>query len=190
MGRLTSAFLRNYPEMRIEVTAEDRFVDLVEEGYDLVVRINPSVEASLVGRCFFRDTLVLAASPGLRPPKPGEPVPSVGLTPATLPTWHVLIDGIRREVRHEPVLILSAWSMIKDAVSAGAGAALMPRSVVDEDLAAGRLVSWGDAIGGEVEMWALYPSRRLLNSRVSAFMQFLLRTYRLSPKRHRIPAIA
>lgn len=177
MGRLTSGFLKRYPEVRLEVTAEDRAVDLVEEGYDLVIRVNPSPAVSLVGRCFFRDTLVIAAVPRLAPPEIDKPVPSIVLGSLPARPWRVRLHGEERAIEHRPVLSLSSWAMVRDAVRAGAGAALMPRSVVSADFAAGRLVNWGEAIEADVELWALYPSRRLLNSRVSAFMQYLTRVY-------------
>lgn len=46
-------------------------------------------------------------------------------------------------------------------------------SLVSRDLAAGTLVHWGDVDGPDVTLWALYPSRRLLSARVSAFLDHL-----------------
>jgi DNA-binding transcriptional LysR family regulator len=46
-------------------------------------------------------------------------------------------------------------------------------SLVSSDLAAGALVTWGDIEGADVALWALYPSRRLLSARVSAFLGYL-----------------
>ena len=63
MGKLAAAFALKYPEVRLEVTTEDRAVDMVEEGYDLVIRVNPDPDESLVGRIFLRDRLVVVASP-------------------------------------------------------------------------------------------------------------------------------
>jgi DNA-binding transcriptional LysR family regulator len=63
--------------------------------------------------------------------------------------------------------------MVRDAVRGGAGAALLPISLVSHDLASGRLVHWGDIDGPEIALWALYPSRRLLSARVSAFLAHL-----------------
>jgi DNA-binding transcriptional LysR family regulator len=63
--------------------------------------------------------------------------------------------------------------MVRDAVRAGAGAGLLPISLVSQDLGAGRLVSWGEVEGPEIALWTLYPSRRLLNARVSDFLEFL-----------------
>lgn len=52
MGKLAAAFALKYPEVRLEITTEDRAVDMVEEGYDLVIRVNPDPDESLVGRVF------------------------------------------------------------------------------------------------------------------------------------------
>lgn len=69
MGKLAAGFSLKYPEVRLEVTTEDRPVDMVEEAYDLVIRVNPEPDESLVGRVFLHDRLVVVASPDL--PRPG-----------------------------------------------------------------------------------------------------------------------
>lgn len=63
--------------------------------------------------------------------------------------------------------------MIHDAVRAGIGAAVLPRSMVHADVEEGRLMSWGAVAERPIELWALHPSRRFVNSKVSAFMAFL-----------------
>ena len=63
--------------------------------------------------------------------------------------------------------------MVRDAAVMGAGAARLPVSLVSHDLADGRLVHWADVDGPETVLWALYPSRRLLNARVAAFIDYL-----------------
>jgi DNA-binding transcriptional LysR family regulator len=59
-------------EVRLEVTTEDRAVDMVEEGYDIGSRVNPALDASLVGRIFLRDWPLVVAPPGLVPPADGS----------------------------------------------------------------------------------------------------------------------
>lgn len=63
--------------------------------------------------------------------------------------------------------------MVRDAVRAGIGAGRLPLSLVSHDSASGRLVHWGNVGGPDIALWALYPSRRLLSARVSAFLAFL-----------------
>jgi len=68
---------------------------------------------------------------------------------------------------------MSSLVMVRDAVRLGVGAGCLPISLVSRDLAAGKLVHWGDVNGPDIALWTLYPSRRLLNARVSAFLDFL-----------------
>ncbi|WP_434625958.1 LysR family transcriptional regulator [Azospirillum sp. B2RO_4] len=174
MGKLAAGFMRKYPEVRLEVTTEDRAVDMVEEAYDLVIRVNPNPDAGLVGRVFLRDRLIVAASPDLPPPAGPDAVPAVTRGSLGQPEiWEVATPSGPSRIAVEPVLSLSSFVMIRDAVRMGVGAARLPLSLAGPDLAAGRLVSWGDVIGFETALWVLYPTRRLLNARVSAFLDYL-----------------
>jgi len=174
MGKLAAAFALKYPEVWLEVTTEDRSVDMIDEGYDLVIRVNPDPDESLVGRILMRDRLVVVASPSLRRPKGDLAVPTVVRGASDLsPAWNVTTRSRKSRITTDPVLRLSSLVMIRDAVRAGVGAAQLPVSLVSHDLAAGKLVHWGDVDGSEIALWALYPSRRLLSARVSAFLDFL-----------------
>src|SRR6266700_2166634 len=174
MGKLAAGFALKHPEVRLEVTTEDRTVDMVEEGYDLVIRVNPDPDESLVGRIFLRDRLVVVANPSLKRSKDNLPVAAVvrGAGEQTVAWDLTQATGITR-IAVDPVLRLSSLVMVRDAVRAGVGAARLPVSLVSHDLAAGKLVHWGDVDGPEIVLWALYPSRRLLSARVSAFLDFL-----------------
>ncbi|HEX8612741.1 MAG TPA: LysR substrate-binding domain-containing protein [Telluria sp.] len=178
MGTLAAGFMLAYPEVRLEVTADDRPVDMVEEGYDLVIRVNPDVDESLVGRIFLRDRLVVVAHPDIARPLENAVVPAVvrGAASRAAP-WVVKSPGGTSSIAIEPVLCLSSFVMVRDAVRAGVGAACLPVSLVSHDLAAGRLLAWGDADAPEIAVWALYPSRRLLSARVSAFLDYLKRAF-------------
>ncbi|MCQ1800186.1 LysR substrate-binding domain-containing protein, partial [Neorhizobium galegae] len=77
MGKIAAGFALKYPEVRLEVTTEDRPVDMIEEGYDLVIRVNPAPDINLVGRAFLRDRLVVVASPNLSRPTGALAAPGV-----------------------------------------------------------------------------------------------------------------
>jgi DNA-binding transcriptional LysR family regulator len=173
MGKLAAAFALKYPEVRLEVTTEDRAVDMIEEGHDLVIRVNPDPDESLVGRIFLRDRLVVVASPSLDRPTDDGAVPAVVRGASDLTAWDVVASNGSSRITVEPVLRLSSLIMVRDAVRAGVGAARLPVSLVSRDLAAGKLVHWGNVDGPEIALWTLYPSRRLLSARVSAFLDFL-----------------
>ncbi len=174
MGRLAAGFSLKYPEVRLEVTTEDRTVDMVEEGYDLAIRVNPDPDESLVGRIFLRDRLVVVASPGLVRPADDRAVPAVVRGAGDpVAAWDVRAPAGPSRIAVDPVLRLSSLVMVRDAVRAGVGAGRLPISLVSHDLAAGTLVHWGDVDGPDIALWTLYPSRRLLSARVSAFLDYL-----------------
>lgn len=179
MGRLAAKFTMAYPEVALEVTLEDRAVDPIVEGYDVVIRLNPRADASLVGRCFAKDQLLIVAAPSLASPlsmsrrSNEEPVPVVvrSAMPNT-EVWRVPNDS-EEEFHTRQVLELPSLEMVRDAVLTGIGAAKLPRVLVAEDLNTGRLVCWGRAAGRPAELWALHASSRLASAKVKAFLRFL-----------------
>jgi DNA-binding transcriptional LysR family regulator len=174
MGKIAAGFALKYPEVRLEVTTEDRAVNLVEEGYDLVIRVNPDADENLVGRIFLHDRLVVVARQDLARPATGDSAPAVVRGVGTQPTsWEVMTSLGKSRIPILPILRLSSLVMVRDAVRAGVGVAQLPISLVSHDLAAGRLQHWGDVQGTDIALWVLYPSRRLLSARVSAFVEYL-----------------
>jgi DNA-binding transcriptional LysR family regulator len=178
MGKLAAGFALQYPDVRLEITTEDRTVDMVEEGYDLVIRVNPDPDESLVGRIFLRDRLVVVASPQMAQPTDDVAVPAVVRgTSDGATAWNMIAPAGRSSIAVEPILCLSSLLMVRDAVRAGVGAARLPVSLVAHDLADGRLAHWGDADAPEIALWTLYPSRRLLSARVSVFLDHLKQSF-------------
>lgn len=178
LGPIAVAFARAYPEVRLEITAEDRLVDLSVEGYDVVIRVDPPPEDRLVGRCLLRDERWLVASPTITAPvaasdgAPRLPV-VVRKAPQRDALWTVREGDRVLRFAPEPVLRLSTLPMLRDAVLAGGGAGLLPKSLVGRDVADGRLVRWGVADGSRAELWALHGSRRLVDAKVTAFMRHI-----------------
>lgn len=178
MGKLAAGFALDFPEVRLEVTTDDRQVDMIEEGYDLVIRVNPRPDENLIGRAFLRDRLVVVATPGLVRPADGSAVRVVVRGSADpSDSWNVITPSGRSAIAIDPILSLSSMVMVRDAVRQGVGAARLPLSLVSHDLAAGRLVAWADADAPETSLWALYPSSRLLSGRVSAFLTYLKKAF-------------
>ena len=146
MGRLAAEFSMAYPEVRLSVTMEDRAVDLVREGYDLVIRVNPEPNSELVGRCFVRDQVLVVSTPVfkaqfLNATSPAQPLPVVLRNSARSRSTWPIADGLNRELATQPVLELPTLSMVRDAVLTGIGAGKLPSLLVAEDIKAGRLVS-------------------------------------------------
>jgi DNA-binding transcriptional LysR family regulator len=177
LGPLAAAFLAAYPDVLLEVSTDDGFVDLRIGAVDVVIRANPRPDDDLVGRCFLRNPLVVVAPPGLPQPRDeDQPFPAVlraGM--ADNDAWTVVDarDGATRRYRPHAVLRLSSPLSIRDAILAGAGAAMVPLALVAADVAAGRLVQWGAAAQPPVEVWVLHASRRLASTKVRAFVDFI-----------------
>ena len=178
MGRLSADFRALYPDVTVEVVAEDRVVNLVDEQFDAAIRPNPRPDTALVGRCFARDRLVVVAAPAI-------PKPRASRTPARVPavvsahrdgeTWPLAGETLTLEP--VPLLRLSSMLMLRDAALAGAGVAQVPRSIVWQQLASGDLVEWGSVGAKDVELWVLHTSRRLASPKVKAFVDFMCERY-------------
>lgn len=147
LGAAAAAFVALHPEVMLDIRAEDRMADPVADGFDVVIRVNPRPDERLVGRCVMRDAQWLVAPPGwLRPPATEAAIPLRAVVRAPLQpgdTWCIHEGVTRARFRPEPAIHLSTLPMMRDAVLAGAGAALLPRSLIGTDVATGRLACWG-----------------------------------------------
>ncbi len=162
MGALAAEYTKAYPDVRLDIRAEDRKIDLVEDGYDIAIRVNPHPDSTLVGRCFARDRMLLVAPDGLRRPRRtagGIPdIPAVVLSSAfDQGPWTFQEGKTTRTVNPDPP----------------PPAALIPQSMVRPGPASEGLAIWGAVPDRQVELWALHRSRRLVNAKVSTFIDFL-----------------
>lgn len=177
LGPLAAAFRAMYPDVLLEVSTDDGFVDLRDGEVDVVIRANPRPDDDLVGRCFLRNPLVLVAPSGLQRPDDEHQAFSAVMRAgmAEDETWSIADSksGHIYNYRPQAVLRLSSPMSIRDAVVAGAGAAMVPVAIVADDIAAGRLVLWGASTLPPVEVWVLHASRRLVSTKVSAFVNFI-----------------
>lgn len=178
LGRLAADFARTYPEVQLDITAEDRNVDLIADGYDVAIRVNPLPDALLVGRCFAHDDMLLAAPPGWPRPTASPDgtlrhVPAVALANSfDSGPWQYQDGDTLNTVIPDIQLRLSSLIMIRDAVLAGAGAALLPHSLLAQAGGAG-FVIWGRMVNRPIELWVLHASRRLVSTKVTAFVDYL-----------------
>ncbi len=195
LGKVAARFALAYPQVELEIVAEDRFVDPVDDGYDLVIRINPPADELLIGRRILSDTRLLVGAPTLLVPPLSTPVrpdtqgdveptglPSLPSVRAVMmphrssiaPAWRIRDAlGAEHVLQPVPVLRLSSLLMVRDAVLAGVGMAMLPALLVADDVSGGKLRQWGVDAGPPVEIWALYSSRRLLSAKVRAFLDML-----------------
>lgn len=182
MPTFATRFVAAYPQVDLEIVAEDRKVDPVDDNYDLVIRIDPGPDERLIGRRIMEDERLLVAPPGLsvdllsEKDAVGRTAPAVGRV-GTLDDmlWRINTSAGIRFLQPHFRLRFSSFLMVRDAVLAGAGVALVPKMVAAEDIRAGRLVALGALDRPKVEIWALQNSRRLSSSRVRVFLEALVR---------------
>jgi DNA-binding transcriptional LysR family regulator len=175
-----AAFVARYPQVRFDVTVADRIIDLVEEGFDLAIRIGRIGSDQLVARKLGETILMLCAAPAYveRRGAPGKPEELAGhdtLTYAYAPnarTWHFVGPGGEvEEVRAGGSLHANSGDMLVAAAVAGLGIVFEPDFMVLPELQAGRLVRLLPGYSGRrAEIWAVYPSRRHLSVKVRLFV--------------------
>jgi DNA-binding transcriptional LysR family regulator len=177
-----SQFATLYPQTHVSLTLSDSFVDIVEEGYDLAIRISgPPDDKSTIWRKICEVQRMLVASPAyLRargtPATPDDLADHACLSyrsDARDESWE-LSRGPSRRV-HKAVGSFSAnnGDILAQLAINGEGIALLPRFIVDEDIAAGRLVeilSGWDA--PQIWLTLYYPPYERLPLRVATFSDF------------------
>ncbi|MCG5526325.1 LysR family transcriptional regulator [Ectothiorhodospira haloalkaliphila] len=176
-------FKRAYPAVTLDVTFNDHLVNLVEEGVDLAVRITSSLDPALVARPLATTDRVLCAAPGYLAARgalvhPHDLVDHECLVYTNEPSSHEWRFRQGREevaVRVEGSLRSDNGEMLVAGAEAGLGLVLVPRFLVAEALAQGRLVTCLDAWQApELIVYAVYADRRWLPPRVRALIDFLV----------------
>jgi DNA-binding transcriptional LysR family regulator len=177
------ALLARWPALEVELSLTDRFVDLVEEGYDIALRVATQMpDSSLVAVQVARYSRVLVASPAyLRrrglPRRPADLAGHVCLRHARTrerDRWTLAGPGGEESVTVRGPFSVDNSLALRDALLGGVGIALTPSFVVDRELRAGRLRTvlpgWS---ADDLVLSAVYPATRGLSARVRAFVDFI-----------------
>jgi DNA-binding transcriptional LysR family regulator len=186
LAPLWGEFLKLHPAVELDITLTDRVVDLVEEGFDLAVRIVPAgrlASSTLVARPIAVDHIVLCASPAYLRRAPALAHPSDLAAHAVMAyawwsggdTWQFTgADGAFAEVTVRPRLRTNSGDTCRAAALADQGVIYQPAFLVGPDVRAGRLVAllpgWQ---GTALDLHAVYPSRAHLSGKVRAMVDFL-----------------
>jgi DNA-binding transcriptional LysR family regulator len=194
---LTSALLdyvAAFPEVALDVYWSDRMVNLVEEGFDVAVRIGLLQDSSLVARKLAAVRMVTCASPEYlaRAGRPATP-DALAAHEAVLDTnaadpavWRFGTGAGRFEVRMRGRLRFSGARACVAAALAGFGVARAPAFAAAAELRAGRLQALLCEFEPEpIHVHAVYPHGRHLASKVRAFVDFLARRYAGEPEWHK-----
>lgn len=195
-GQLTPAlldFARSCPSVMLDVSFSDRMVNLVEEGFDVAVRIGELADSSLVARRLAAVRMVTCAAPDYLA-RAGTPKNLTDLaahetiidTNARDPAvWRFGFDGETAEVRVHGRLRLNGAEPCVAAAVAGFGIVRTPAFAAAEDLRAGRLVPLLCHFEPQlIHVYAVYPHARHLAAKVRAFVDFLAGRYAGEPEWH------
>ncbi|MGZ8255706.1 MAG: LysR family transcriptional regulator [Burkholderiaceae bacterium] len=175
-----ASFAERHPGVKFELTVSDRVVDLVEEGFDLAIRVGAVGSDRLVARRLGSMRLVLCAAPAYlerrgAPRLPADLVQHNALTYAYSSSprvWHFTdAAGAIHEARVAGNLHANSGDALRAAAVAGLGLLYEPDFLLDSALRAGqlvRLLPGYTGAGGDI--WAVYPSRRHLSLKVRLFV--------------------
>ncbi|MBY3049468.1 LysR family transcriptional regulator [Rhizobium laguerreae] len=182
---LLEKYLRAWPDIQVEVSFTDRLADIVEEGFDLAIRIGATAtDTRLVSRVIATYKARLCASPSYLAER-GEPrdVDDLAVHDCLISAsrnqrqgWRFRGEGgpwVKAQGRSR--LRLDSAEAIRDAALAGLGIALLPDFLVTDDLAAGRLRQiLADLETDDAKIVTLYPDKRLLEPRVRRFIDLIV----------------
>lgn len=182
---LLAKYLAAWPDVQVEMSFSDRLADLVDEGFDLAVRMGVTApDTRLVSRVVAKYQTVLCASPTYLA-KHGEPRDVDALVGHDCllfssrnqkQSWRLRDDqGIWVKAMGRSRLRLDNGEAIRDAALSGLGIAYLPDFLVNEELATGRLKQVLTGVEGEeVRIVTLYPNKRLLEPRVRRFIDLMV----------------
>ncbi|NBA96910.1 LysR substrate-binding domain-containing protein [Pseudomonas sp. R5(2019)] len=186
---LLGSFLAQCPAVELYVKSHNRRVDVISEGYDLALSLcfPPLDDSELVMKVLAKSPQVLVGSvafmnrfPVLELPADLSDLPSVAWDTAySHYSWQLNgPNGENAQVNHVPRLISDDMGVLKSAVLAGVGIAVLPEATVKQELADGRLLKlleqWQPVEG---VITAVFPSRRGLLPSVRALIDFLVKSF-------------
>lgn len=183
LAPLWGLFREQHPQVTLDITLSDRLVDLVEEGYDLAIRIAALETSPLVSRRLATTRMTLCASPEYlrRHGTPRHPSEIGGHEViaysylATKDDWHFNGPEGRVVVSTRPWMRTNNGETCRAAALAHQGVILQPRFVVDAELAAGNLVELlPEYRSTEIGIYAVYPTRKHLSAKVRVLVEFLV----------------
>ncbi len=182
LAPLWGAFRQRYPDVRLDISLVDRVVDLVEEGFDLAVRIGRLGDSSLVARRLAMTRLVVCAAPAYlaahgvpsHPEEIGDHAVIGYSYWSAGDTWSLAGPDGKVTVQTRPNIHSNNGETCLAAALSGQGIILQPAFVVDQDIASGTLVElFPKYSAGELGVYAIYPSRRHLAPKLRALIGFL-----------------
>ena len=187
MGPAINEFLQEHPEIEFDLDFNDREVDLIQEGFDLAIRIANLPDSSLIARRLAPIHTVICASPGYLE-KIGNPQSLDELSNHRCLVYSLLHDfehwqltdakGEVIKTKIHPYLKSTTGEFIRDAAVEGVGIGLMPSFIVYKEIESGALVPLlTEYKTPQIDAYAIYPQTRHLSQRVRSFVDFLVKRF-------------
>lgn len=184
LAPLWPLFMQRYPEIELDIDLSDRVIDLVEEGYDIALRISRAGSMTNIGRrlavsqnivCASPEYLARAGTPETHGDLHAHAVIGYSLW-STGDTWTLSDErGEPHSVKVNCVMHANNGDTVRSAGLAGRGIILQPTFLVSDDIKTGRLVHLLPHYRlPDIDILALYPSRRHLSQKVRAMVDFLV----------------
>ena len=183
LGPLLMQFMRGNRDLHVDLALEDRYVDMIEQGVDVAIRIGRLADSTLGARYLGLNPWVIVASPALvdahaSPARPRDLATRECLIYSTVQgdaRWHFTGPrGQSESVAVKGMLRSNSLSLLLEAAVAGMGIAALPRYVAQAALVQGAVVPLLGAWSLPAqEIHAVYPSPRMLPLKVSGFVGWL-----------------
>lgn len=182
LAPLWGVFRSRYPQVSLDVTLADRVVDLVDEGYDMAIRIATLPSSTLISKRLATTRMVLCASPQYLkahgvPLHPSELAVHAVISYSywsTRDEWHFEGPQGQVSVKTNPCIHTNSGDTCRAAALAHQGIVLQPTFLVGDDLAAGTLVELMPQFRSiELGIYAVYPTRKHVPPKVRALIDFL-----------------
>jgi DNA-binding transcriptional LysR family regulator len=187
---LVLKFQRQYPGLAIELSLSDRYIDLVEEGVDVAVRVGRLADSNLVARRLGSTRRVLVATPAYlathgTPQRPEDLVHHSCLLYAYLSTgneWGFKGPEGEIRVRVHGNFKANNGEVIRQALLANVGVAMSPDWLIHDKLESGEVVALlPEFAPPPLEISAVYPSGRHVSTKVRTFIEFLQSEFKAIP---------
>lgn len=182
LNKALAEFLERYPQVKVEVNLTDRFVNLLEEGFDLAIRICELTDTGLVARRLAAIQVVTCAAPSYldqrgAPAHPHQLRDHACVSDTNIDAagrWPYWVDGERRNFEMKCSCRVNSARATRDLIIAGAGIGLCPDYAVADAVRDGRLrLLLQNYKSIEYGLYAIYPHRRYLATKVRAYIEFL-----------------
>lgn len=191
LGCAVAGFCAHYPGMEVDINLTDRFVDLVDESFDVAVRIGNLSDSSLVARRLSHTHRVVVGSPAYleehgTPARPEDLSQHNCLGYSLLASggrWRFVDKGLVRDVNVIGRLTSNNGDLLRDAAVNGVGLYMAPTFIVHDDLRAGRLVPvLTGFLPPPLDIHAVFPASRYVSGKLRAFVDHLVDYFRGPPQ--------